>query len=379
MREMFLRRGHAISYILLSVLLLPVAAAHSQTAVRNSYTRLMKRGMEQVKRGEYQAARDSFEEALRYANSRAEAHLGIGIASFLLDDDERAERELKRTVEINPREAIAYQMLGELCYRKDDLEAAVSYWEKAVELNPSDSKSRARLERVRREHDTEKDFNRAVTGHFLAKYEGGKRTYAGRIVLGILEEAYSDVGRSLTYYPDQEIQIILYSGAQFREVTDAPGWSGGVFDGKIRIPIGGIETETPGLRRLLYHEYTHAVVHAITSRCPTWLNEGLAQYFEGRKISAAQREALRRIVRPGKLPPLSNLEGPFTRLSGDRARYAYLFSLSAVQYMVDNFGMYRVKNVLEELADRADTAEAISDGLAVSYEEFERGWKRSLE
>ena len=58
------------------------------------------------------------------------------------------------------------------------------------------------------------------------------------------------VGRGLSYYPDHEIQVILYSGQQFQEVTDAPGWSGGIYDGKIRIPIGGIEQETPGLRRL---------------------------------------------------------------------------------------------------------------------------------
>ena len=104
----------------------------------------------------------------------------------------------------------------------------------------------------------------------MTKYEGRERIETGKIVLRILEDAYGEVGRAFSHYPDQEIQVILYSDQQFQEVTDAPGWSGGVYDGKIRMPIGGIEKETPGLRRILYHEYTHAVVRDITKRCPTW-------------------------------------------------------------------------------------------------------------
>jgi len=41
--------------------------------------------------------------------------------------------------------------------------------------------------------------------------------------------------------------------------------------------------------------------------------------------------------------------------------------------------MYRIKSVLEELAKGADTGRAISNGTMLSYEELDRGWKRSLE
>ena len=173
--------------------------------------------------------------------------------------------------------------------------------------------------------------------------------------------------------------MILYSSRQFQEVTDAPGWSGGLYDGKIRIPIGGIERETPGLRRILYHEYAHAVVRAITPRCPTWLNEGLAQYFEGREMDARQRDALKRAFQAGKRPLPSNLEGSFMGLGSSEAGYAYLLSLSAVRHMIDHFGMYRVKTVLEELGQGANTGRALSNGILVPYEEIERGWKRTLE
>ncbi len=362
-------------FAICAAMLIAASPAPAQTAG----ARFIKTGMEQIKSSDYQGARESFELAVRENDSSFAAHLGLGIAFFHLRDDKYAERELARAVELNPKESASYQLLGELYYRKDDLETASSYWEKAVELDPSATALRARLDRIRREHRTEKDFNRDVTSHFLIKYEGREKIEAGRIILRILEDAYGEIGRALSFYPDREIQVILYSGQQFQEVTDAPGWSGGIFDGKIRIPIGGIEQESPGLRRLLYHEYTHAAVRAITPRCPTWLNEGLAQYFESKEIGAHQRDILRRIAAEGKLPTLTVLEGSFLGLGGGQAAYAYLVSLSSVRYMVDSFGMYRVKSVLDELGNNANISKAISSGILISYEEFERGWKRSLE
>ena len=355
------------------------ATVGAQSAEINTYHRLVRNGSDLLNQGDHRGAREAFEDALRYVDTDATAHLGLGIAHFHLNDDRAAERELRRALELAPRQKIAYQVLGDIAYRKDDLEAASASWEKALEIDPGDGALKARLDRIRREHSTEKDFNRDLTSHFSIKYEGRERIEAGRIILRILEDAYAEVGRALSYYPDREIAVILYSSQQFRDVTDAPGWSGGIYDGKIRIPIGGIEQETPGLRRLLYHEYTHAAVRALTPRVPTWLNEGLAQYFEGRDLGSGQKEMLRHLAEAGKLPALGDLEGSFMGLGGGQAAYAYMVSLSAVRYMADHFGVYRVKMVLEELSRGADSGRAINNALLVSPQEFEIGWKRSLE
>src|SRR5512147_638152 len=370
-----------IAVITVAVMMLTMngSAAFPVSAEQNTYARYVREGMAQMKRGDYRAAQDSFESAVRYYDSGIEAHAGLGMVYYNQREDRSAERELRRVLELDPRNAWAYEVLGEISYRNDDLDTAVSYWETAVTLDPSAARLRERLERVRKEQRTEKDFSRDVTSHFLTKYEGREKIEAGRIILRILEDAYAEVGRALSFYPDREIQVILYSGEQFREVTDAPGWSAGIYDGKIRIPVGGIEKETPGLRRILYHEYTHAVVRTLTPRCPTWLNEGLAQYFEGREVDSRQWNALRRTALEDKLPSLRSLEGPFTGLGADRAAYTYLVSLSAVRYMIDSFGLYRVRYVLDELASGADAGKALAAGLALSSEEFERGWKRSLE
>jgi hypothetical protein len=198
-------------------------------------------------------------------------------------------------------------------------------------------------------------------------------------VLRILEEAYGEIGKALSFYPDREIAVILYSDQQFRDVTNAPAWSGALYDGKIRIPIGGIDRETPALRALLFHEYSHAVVRAITPRVPAWLNEGLAQHFEGRTPDSRADEMLRQVQNAGRLPSLRDLEGSFLGLSGAEAGYAYLISLSAVSHLIGQYGMYRIKTVLEELGTGSDTGQALQSALLLSYDDFERGWKRSLE
>lgn len=375
MREHPMKKSMALG----SALLLILGVSAAGVFAGGTYAKQIKTGVEQLKRGEYQDARESFEEAVRINDAAPDGHFGLGMAYFHLREDSHAETAFTRVVEIRPRDAEPYKMLGELYYRMDDFEQARRSWEKAVALEPANAGLRARLERIKREHKTERDFNRDVTSNFLVKYEGREKISAGRIVLGILEDAYGDVGKELSYYPSHEIQVILYSNKQFQDVTRAPDWSAGIYDGKIRMPIGGIEKETPALRRILYHEYTHAVVRAITPRVPSWLNEGLAMHFEGRVLSAGNEKEFRQLARAGKLPALSKLEGSFAGLRGDQVRYAYLFSLSAVRFMIDRYGLYRATTILEELAKGASVGDAVSTGLLISYEEFERHWKESLE
>ncbi|MDA8100320.1 MAG: tetratricopeptide repeat protein [Nitrospiraceae bacterium] len=371
--------NHRMLILIVAILLALPQTLSAQTAEINTYKRQVREGSELLHKGDYAGARDSFESALRYYDEDASAYLGLGAAYFHLRDDRASERALRQALDRNPKEKQAYVVLGELAYRQDDLESAVAAWQQALDLDPADSQLKARLERVKREHGTEKDFNRDVTGHFSVKFEGRERIEAGKIVLRILEDAYGEIGRQLSYYPDREIAVILYSGEQFREVTDAPGWSGGIFDGKIRLPIGGIDAETPALRRLLYHEYTHAVVRSITPRVPTWLNEGLAQFFEGRAIDGKERAALQVLQKNGALPSLRTMEGSFLGLAGGQAQMAYLISLSAVRYMSDQYGVYRIRMILDELASKGNIQQAVETSLLVSYDEFESGWKRSLE
>jgi len=340
-----------------------------------SSDRLIKEGISLMERGDYASARDLFQKAVRMNDSDYVAHYLLGRSLFHLKDYNLAEKELLRTVQLQPtRHPLAYVYLGDIAFFQNHSQKAKDYWEKARDLEPSLPGLDQRLAKA--EHDTkvDKKFIQYDSVHFAVKYEGAERYEAGAIVLDILEDAYREIGRELGHYPLDKVQTILYSNEQFREIPGIPGWSGAAYDGKIRLGIGGVTSPTPALRAALFHEYTHAVVRDITPRCPAWINEGLAQVFEGRKTPAELRSD-----KSHKGPILANLEIPFRNLNAQQAKMAYVISLSATEYLIDRYGMMRVRNMLQDLAKYPDTATAIDNALYVSYEQFERDWRKSIE
>jgi len=132
---------------------------------------------------------------------------------------------------------------------------------------------------------------------------------------------------------------------------------------------GHLEDETL-LRRIIAHELTHAFVFELAKgRAPTWLNEGLAQFFEG---------DAERIVPPETLVPLNALHGSFLALDRTAARRAYAESLSATAYLVDRYGLFRVRLLLAALGTNRPFADAFADVLLISYAEFESDWRRRV-
>jgi tetratricopeptide (TPR) repeat protein len=336
---------------------------------------LIKEGIAMMQKGDYASARDRFAKAVQMNDHEPGAHFGLGLAYFHLRDYDSSEKELNRTIRLNPTlNPAAYAVLGDIASIRNDTEHAKEYWEKAYKLDPSIPGLRQKLAKADYDTKVEKRFLQQDSMHFTVKYEGAERYEVGAIVLTILEDACTDIGRELAHYPSGKIQTILYSNQQFREIPGMPGWSGAVFDGRIRLGIGGVTYATAALRMALYHEYTHALVRDITPRCPAWINEGLAQYFEGRRTPPELRND-----KSHKGPILANLEFPFGNLSVQQARLAYAISLSAVEYMIDHYGMFRVRNLLQELAASPDTATAIDNALGISYEQFEKDWRQSIE
>jgi hypothetical protein len=128
---------------------------------------------------------------------------------------------------------------------------------------------------------------------------------------------------------------------------------------------------------VIFHEYTHALVHRLSGGlAPTWLNEGLAQYEEG-KDAAGYEDALKQLALKGGVM-LRRLEGSFTALDQRGAQGAYLLSLSATSYIIREFGMFSAKKILEELSGGASLDDAIHSSVYLSYEDLERVWLESI-
>jgi tetratricopeptide (TPR) repeat protein len=306
------------------------------------------------------------------------------------NQDEEAIEILQKMIQQNPNDLRAYALLGELYYQNDRLSQAIEAWEKALEADPFNEGMKSMLAKAQRERKTHSEFTHEVTRHFRIKFEGSENRDLYKTVLDILEEAYSEVGKTLSFYPDHEIIVFLYTGQQFFDVTRAPAWSGGIFDGKIRVPAKGYEDHLGRLRQILFHEYAHAVIHQMTeqgvskvdrrldSGVPTWLHEGIAQYMEPDGMQDNVDLRLEGLVNQGVFLDLPRLQGSFLGFNTQLAGLAYDESLSAVKFMIEEFGPYTVQRLLAALADQKDMDGAMRDAIFISYEEFQTRWKEHL-
>jgi hypothetical protein len=121
------------------------------------------------------------------------------------------------------------------------------------------------------------------------------------------------------------------------------------YDGRIRIPVAGAAKDLQLFERVIIHEPSHAIVANIAPHAvPAWLDEGLAQHFEGRDADVARR----RLLAGGHFIPLPELERSFGRLGADDARVAYDESLLAVGILLDRPGFSWVR-LLRRLRDGA--------------------------
>ena len=205
----------------------------------------------------------------------------------------------------------------------------------------------------------------------MLHYEGKQSSEALRAqIVAVLEADYDDLSHDLGNPPHDSILVTLYTEQAFFDVTHAPSWSGAVNDGKLRIPISGITSMTSDLARVLKHELAHSFVSQATGgRCPTWLNEGIAQAVEPKTVQYGRR--LSQLFRAQQAIPYNALEGGFMRFSPIEAVVAYDESLAAVQYISETYGMSDVERILERLGQGSSSEAALRATIHSDYGQLE--------
>lgn len=325
-------------------------------------------GYKALRAGSAEEAAADFAQALRLNPSDVVALAGSGAAANLLGHPAEARLALTRALREDPALTPASLLLGELLYRDNDLQGAIDVYSQALARAPGDPRLTARLDQWKREAALQDGFSSRMATHFTVLFEGPPDQPLASHVIDLLEGIYWQVGGALGAYPTNAVTVVLYSREQFRDVTQSPAWAGGLFDGRIRVPIGGRVDERE-LRRVLAHEFTHAVVRSVAPRgVPQWLNEGLAVLMERGDGSAPPLPA-------GPLPTLHALEGSFDALSGEDARAAYATCAAATQALLDRGGPMTIPNLLTNLGSGLPFADAFERAAQVSYAQFQQTWR----
>jgi tetratricopeptide (TPR) repeat protein len=334
-----------------------------------------------IRNSKYNEAASLLQTAASLKPGSAVLRCNLGIALYNDNRREEALDEFRGALGSDPDNALAHKMCGLIFYWKGQMKDALRELKEAARLSPSDAEVQSVLKKIEREYSVEKEFDVDTHVNFTVSFDGRKDYRVGRAVIDALEEARNKVGSDLNFYPREKISVVIYSGGQFRDLLDKPKNVGGVYDGKIRVPIGGLDTDRDKdlLRRVLIHEYTHAAIHFLThNRCPLWINEGIAEY-EAEAWDKNKEAQIREALQNGTLIPLKDLSATLKNFSSKRIGLAYCEALAVMKFVADYFGVYNLRRILDSVdaGDNGDKAlrKAISRDMAGLEEE----WRNSLE
>ena len=189
--------------------------------------------------------------------------------------------------------------------------------------------------------------------------------------LQIQHDYYSDLFGEV---PPLTTTLVLMPDHEFYQQTGAPLWTNALFyRGRIIIPLSDtVISDTDNLIRSVKHEYTHAVVHALSGgRCPGWIDEGLAQWAEGYEHPALA-PALMRWLSARDPVPLEFLQNGFTRLNSQIVAAAYAQSYFATRLLIAEHGFEALASYFSELRKGSANPQAFETAFAMSERQFER-------
>jgi tetratricopeptide (TPR) repeat protein len=304
--------------------------------------------------------------ALTYAPDEPLLLMNVAYLHLRRSEYKQSLDYLERARRVAPNNADVAKLEGWAYYGMNKIEQAVAEWKRSLALKP-DGEVQSALEKAQRDKQEEESYKENESSHFTLRYSGAAEPALARDVLRTLEMHYGAIESELNFTPPDAIGVILYTQQAFADITRAPGWVGALNDGRLRVPVQGLSGVTQELSRVLKHELTHSFVQQKThGRAPTWMQEGLAQWMEGRR-SGDNAAVLLQIYGEGHASSLGNLEGSWMNFPGDAAAYAYAWALANVEYIVQADGMADVERILERIGAGSSTEAAMREVLHSDY------------
>lgn len=320
-------------------------------------------------KGDTDAAIEQYRQALVFAPENVGLLLNLAVLYLRESQFTAALDPLERARRTSPDSADVAKLTGWAYYGANKMDQAIEEWRRAERLRPDPEVEQA-LAKAERDKSEEDSYREGETAHFDLKYYGGAAPDLARGILRTLEDDFRDLESQLDYTPPERIAVILYTEQAFGDITRAPGWVGALNDGRLRIPVQGLTRVTPELARVLKHELTHSFVGQKShNRAPTWLQEGIAQWMEGRR-SSSDAGALIDAAGQGMAPQLGSMGGSWMGLSGNSAAFAYAWSLAVVESIIDAGGVSDVSRLLDRIATASSVEDALKETLHLNYDEL---------
>lgn len=325
----------------------------------------------EMMKGDVDASMEQERQALRFLPANVPMLLNMAYGHLRRSEYSAALEYIVRAKQAAPDSADVSRLAGWADYGLNRIPDAVTEWKRAQQLSPDPEVAKA-LEKAERDARAESDFREGQTNHFVLRYSGAAAPALASDILRVLEIHFQQISAVLNYTPPEPVGVILYTGQQFEDITRAPSWAGAINDGRIRVPVQGLTSVTDDLSRVLRHELTHSFLQQKTrGRCPAWLQEGIAQWMEGRRVGPAATGLLAAYDHQAAIP-LTDLEISWMSLSGTGASFAYAWSLAVIEDILSRNSMADLDQVLESLTVSGSTEAAMQSVLHMNYVELEK-------
>src|SRR5450432_4625910 len=246
--------------------------------------------------------------ALTYAPDEPLLLMNVAYLHLRRSEYKQSLDYLDRAHRVAPNNPDVAKLAGWAYYGMNKIDQAVTEWKRSAQLRP-DAEVQSALEKAQRDKQEEESYKENESPHFTLRYSGGAEPALARDVLRTLEMHYAAIESELSFTPPDSIGVVLYTRQAFSDITRAPGWVGALNDGRLRVPVQGLTGVNQELSRVLKHELAHSFVQQKThGRAPTWIQEGLAQWMEGKR-SGDNAAVLLDIYGDGHAVSLGSLEG----------------------------------------------------------------------
>ena len=151
-------------------------------------------------------------------------------------------------------------------------------------------------------------------------------------------------------------------------LPDIPGFLGVCFGRVVTANSPATGTGPTNWQSVLWHEFCHVVTLQLTkNKMPRWLSEGISVYEErqanpswGMRLDAADRE----MILGEDFVPVGKLSAAFLEpKTPEHLQFAYLESSLVVEFIVDRYGLEKLRAVLRDLRDGAEINAALAKDL----------------
>lgn len=337
----------------------------------------------------YDRADDNFKKALEYVGdedtikiNRYNAMLKHSGASLADKNVYKAISLARDAISSLPERSDGYILLGEIYYQQDNFKETLANWNKALEIDPQDQELGSRIEKIQREKKVEEGFGTKRKMYFRIRYDKEMDSEYVWNISDILDGARREMRSRFNLYVSQIIPVIVYTSEQFRSTTAGPHWTLGLYDGKIRLMEQDISKSDIILRKILFHEYAHALLFLkFGGNIPTWLHEGFAQFHEPEEpLGIAEKNFIRAYIKKrSKSFSIESIDEMFkSRDDIFVIKRAYLESKLIVRYLIDKYGKYKLKRLLNELKEGKPWQEAFKEVYRRNTERFDKEFREYL-